>query len=57
MLAAPEFVVSETFEMFDELQITLYLQHRMLTDRMMWCEERTETQICHSLAFNFVPIE
>ena len=47
MLAAPEFVVSQMFEVFDECKITLNLEHRLLTDRMMWCEERTETQICH----------
>ena len=42
MLAAPELVVPELVEVLDEVEITAELQHRMLPDGMVWCEERAE---------------
>ena len=57
MLSAPEFVVPQPFEMFHELQVALYLQRWVLADWMVWCEERTETQICQVLSLEFVDID
>ena len=54
MLPTPEFVVTQAFEMFHEFQVALYLQSRILADWMVWCKERTETQICHVFSFEFV---
>jgi hypothetical protein len=35
MLAAPELVVAERIELFNEIEVAAELQHRMLADRMM----------------------
>ena len=47
MLAAPELVVTERIELFDEIEVAAELQHRMLADRMMRREESSEFQAGH----------
>jgi hypothetical protein len=47
MLAAPEFFVPELVQVLHEVEIAAELQHRVLTDRMVWGEEGTEVQTWH----------
>src|SRR6266576_7172668 len=47
VLAAPEFVIAERIELLDEVEVAAELQHRMLTDRMMWGEEGSEFEASH----------
>src|SRR5580704_12038037 len=47
MLAAPEFIVAERVDLLDEIEVPAELQHRMLADRVMRCEEGSEFQACH----------
>jgi hypothetical protein len=49
MLAAPELVIAERVELFDEIEIATELQHRMLADRMMRGEEGSEFEARHGL--------
>ena len=47
MLAAPELVVAELVEVFDQVEIAPELQHRMLADGMMRGEEGAEAEPGH----------
>src|ERR1700761_4864156 len=47
MLAAPEFVVTETVELLDQIEIAAKLQQWMLTDRMMRGEKGAEIETRH----------
>jgi hypothetical protein len=47
VLAAPELVVAERVELFDEVEVAAELQHRMFADRMMRGEEGSEFEACH----------
>src|SRR5260370_40577208 len=47
VLAAPEFVIAETVELLDEVEIAAELQHRMLADRMVRGEKSAELQMRH----------
>src|SRR5271166_5419432 len=49
VLAAPELVVAERIELFYEIEVAAELQHRMLADRMMRGEERSELEARHGL--------
>src|SRR6202000_741974 len=42
MLTAPELVIAERIELFDEIEVAAELQHRMLADRVMRGEEGSE---------------
>src|SRR5664279_383878 len=47
MLAAPELVIAERIQLFDEVEVPAELQHRMLADRMMRGEEGSEFEARH----------
>src|SRR5262245_988153 len=47
VLAAPELVIAEPVELFDEVEIAAELQHRMLAHRMVRGEESAEIQTRH----------
>jgi len=47
VFAAPEFVVAELVELFHQVEVPAELQHRVLADRMVGCEERTEPHALH----------
>jgi hypothetical protein len=42
MFAAPELVITERIELFDQIEIAAELQHRVLADRVVRGEEGTE---------------
>src|ERR1700733_10861043 len=50
MLAAPELVIAERVDLFDEIEIAAELQHRMLADRVMRGEEGSEFKARHGLS-------
>src|ERR1700761_7100466 len=47
MLAAPEFVIAERIELFDQIEVAAELQHRVLADRVMRGKEGAELQTGH----------
>ena len=47
MFTAPELVEAEAVEVNGEVDVTLELEHRVLAQRVVRCEERAETHACH----------
>jgi hypothetical protein len=47
VLAAPEFVIPELVQVFDEVEIAAELQHRVLPDGMVGSEEGAKLQTRH----------
>jgi hypothetical protein len=47
VLTAPEFVIAETVEMLDEVEVAAELQQRIFADRMMRREKGTEIETRH----------
>src|SRR5258705_6018663 len=52
MLAAPELIIAERIELFDQIEVAAELQHRVLADRMMRGEEGSEFQARHDFSPN-----
>ena len=42
MLATPEFVVAEPVEVRGKVEVALELEHRVLTEQVMWRQKRAE---------------
>src|SRR6185312_12207176 len=49
VLAAPELVEAERVDLFDEIEVAAELQQRILADRVMRGEKRSEFQACHGV--------
>ncbi len=54
MLAAPELVVAEPVEVFDEVEVALELEHRVLTERMVWRKKRAELETVHTASSGWI---
>ena len=55
MFAAPELVESQPVEVFHEIEVSLELQDRVLTDRVVRGQERAESKWAHCQTVAEVP--